>query len=295
MKENYVCKSLETHLFFGRIMKEHAFFLKAGFTPANPDFSKRAEYFKTEFERLLNDAVMLSNCNIGESVINSGEIVTEFTLNAERQSERFTGIALNRNITQKEIQLKSGCECAPRNNLYMRVKQLNARSLELLKGLIDFKEKILQNVLNCNMFTANYPLLIEHIIREAKQYQKYIKMLENGEYLQDDIMLQNECFWNRIMMEHALFIRGLLDPAEAELIDTANGFAEDYKALLDKCRNMQESAYKAESLSETLKLKDFKTAGVRGIEQCRIRSVILPLLADHVLREANHYIRLLNA
>ena len=35
----YVSKSLELHLFFGRIMKEHALFLRAGFTPANPDFS----------------------------------------------------------------------------------------------------------------------------------------------------------------------------------------------------------------------------------------------------------------
>ena len=31
------------------------------------------------------------------------------------------------------------------------------------------------------------------------------------------------------------------------------------------------------------------------IERCKIRSLILPLLADHVLREANHYIRLLEA
>ena len=37
----------------------------------------------------------------------------------------------------------------------------------------------------------------------------------------------------------------------------------------------------------------FKAAGTKGIQSCEIRSVILPLLADHVLREANHYIRLL--
>ena len=30
------------------------------------------------------------------------------------------------------------------------------------------------------------------------------------------------------------------------------------------------------------------TAGAKGISGCRIRSVILPLLANHVLREANH-------
>lgn len=41
-----------------------------------------------------------------------------------------------------------------------------------------------------------------------------------------------ECFWNRIMMEHALFIRGLLDPSEAELIDSADEFAKDYSELL---------------------------------------------------------------
>ena len=37
------------------------------------------------------------------------------------------------------------------------------------------------------------------------------------------------------------------------------------------------------------------TGGAKGISGCKIRSVILPLLADHVLREANHYIRLLSA
>ena len=43
----------------------------------------------------------------------------------------------------------------------------------------------------------------------------------------------------------------------------------------------------------TQKFRDFKRAGVEGIETCRIKSIILPLLADHFLREANHYLRLL--
>lgn len=43
----------------------------------------------------------------------------------------------------------------------------------------------------------------------------------------------------------------------------------------------------------TQKFRDFKQAGAEGIETCKIKSIILPLLADHVLREANHYLRLL--
>ena len=48
-----------------------------------------------------------------------------------------------------------------------------------------------------------------------------------------------------------------------------------------------------ETLNKTIQLKNFKKAGTEGIASCKIRSIILPLLADHVLREANHYIRLL--
>lgn len=39
--------------------------------------------------------------------------------------------------------------------------------------------------------------------------------------------------------------------------------------------------------------RDFKAAGTSGIIGCDIRSIILPLLADHILREANHYLRIL--
>ena len=38
------------------------------------------------------------------------------------------------------------------------------------------------------------------------------------------------------MMEHALFIRGLLDPSEEELIETADEFAKDYRELLEQAR-----------------------------------------------------------
>ena len=109
-------------------------------------------------------------------------------------------------------------------------------------------------------------------------------------------MQTKEIFWNQIMMEHALFIRGLLDPTEKELITAADEFAEDYKKLLkmakeQDCRAINMLSEK--SLEETIKYREFKTAGTDGILKCKIESLILPLLADHVLREANHYIRVL--
>ncbi len=294
--QNYVRDSLELHLFFARIMKEHSLFLQAGFMPISNDYICEAQWYKGEFEKLLSDTVRLSNCMICPDVLNSGEIVTQYTFGAERKTSELTGIVIDTNITLQQLRLQ------PMNNSYLDpnvanyVCYLNNRAMQLLDGLINLKERILRDVLSCKLFTANYPLLIEHIIREAKLYRQYVAMLLNGQNITCEDKKQIELFWNQIMMEHALFIRGLLDPTEEELISTADNFAKQYEQLLQEARNMTDETIKSitdKTITETTKYRDFKKAGTEGIVGCQIRSIILPLLADHVLREANHYLRLL--
>lgn len=289
----YVVKSLELHLFFARIMKEHAFFLQVGFTPAAAAFSERAASFQKEFETLLRDTVALAGGIAGKEVISSGEIVTEFTVWAEKQTECFTGIPIDKEITNQTLCLKPGALRRDLGQMQGKVRRLNRTALRLLGGLIELKENILKCVLNCELFTLNYPLLIEHILREAKLYRRYVELLERDGDLSLGSMKENECFWNQIMMEHAQFVRGLLDPCETELFCTADRFAKEYGRLLEKSRNATQNAQPCESLAQTVRFRDFKIAAEQGIQQCKIRSIILPLLADHVLREANHYIRLL--
>ncbi len=292
--DHYVQESLELHLFFGRIMKEHSLFLKAGFTPANSEFSAKAEFYRREFETLLNRAVSLANGIISREVLNSGELVTAFTYTAERQTQTFTGIPINSGITERELGLSCGNSDISESK-FCQTRKLNETAARLLDGLISLKEAVLDRVRRCQMFTMNYPLLLEHIIREAKLYRSYLQQLETEGTICGDAMKESECFWNQIMMEHALFIRGLLDPTETELIQSANQFAEDYGMLLQKCRGAQNRTMhlSMNSLSETKKFRELKAAGTQGITACKIRSLILPLLADHVLREANHFIRLL--
>lgn len=290
----YVKKSLELHLFFGRIMKEHAIFLEAGFTKANSDFANAAEGYKNEFENILSRTTNLSRGIISQDVLCSQEIVTLYTLDAEKQTQDLTGIAIDEMITQRQLQLQNSYYCFE-SYLYSQVQQLNCQVLQLLEDYIHFKESLIHYVSSCQMFTINYPLLLEHILREAKLYYQYLTHYENNN-LCDDSIQQIELFWNQIMKEHALFIRGLLDPTENELIQQSHQFAKEYDALLkESCQKNQMVLPKQDDVySTTKKLRDFKEAGTKGILNCQIRSIIIPLLADHVLREANHYLRLLS-
>lgn len=230
----------------------------------------------------------------------SGEVFTEFTAMAERQTTRLAKVPIDFRITQAEERLRAGCgkymdhEMADRMDC--QIRRLNQCVLQLLNGLIMFKKQILREVTSCRLYTANYPLLIEHIIREAELYRQIITMLEEGNCISQENIAETEMLWNQIMMEHALFICGLLDPTECELIEIADTFAGDYCQLLEEARQQDCRAMNAltrKTLKTTERYRDFKAAGAKGITGCDIRSVILLLLADHVLREANHYLRIL--
>lgn len=292
----YVKLSLETHLFFGRIMKEHSLFLLAGFPEGETEMRKQADWFRKEFEDGLGRAVQLSDGVVGDSILESGEIVTEFTHKAERQTERLAGIPIDSRITEAEQKLRSGCRFMVNQNMVRNVRMLNRRMLSLVNGLIEFKERILREVKECRLYTSNYPLLVEHILREARLYRSIISELEQRGRVSAKNLRETEMFWNQIMMEHAQFIQGLLDPTECELIETAEGFAKDYRRLLKEAKEQDMRALEEmtkRSIRITKDYQQFKSAGTEGIVECQIRSVILPLLADHVLREANHYLRIL--
>lgn len=299
LNKDFARQSLELHLFFGRIMKEHSFFLELGFTPKDSDYTQQADTFRREFDILLSDVVSVSNGVVSPDVLKSGEVFTPYTLNAEMASSYYTDVQIPTEITKAEMDLMGGRNFPINQNLNHTVYAINQRAIELTSSLIHLKSNILSNVLSCKMFTVNYPLLIDHIMREANLYLKMIKRLQSGEDFDiENESLEQELFWNRIMAEHAKFIRGLLDPTENDLIITANNFGNEFDQLTEEAKAAMDntiptSQLTVASLTATQAIRDFKAQGTQGLLECKVRSIIIPLLGDHTLREANHYLRLL--
>ncbi|MGD9676991.1 MAG: DUF2935 domain-containing protein [Vulcanibacillus sp.] len=296
---DFVRQSLEIHLFFARIMKEHSFFLGVGFTPRDNNFTQQAEVFQREFDRLLGEVVSLSNGVVSPSVLQSGEVITPYTLKAEMTSSYFTGVKISTELTKAEAGLMGGELRVINPILEQRVFLINQGAISLINALIQFKATILANVLSCKMFTVNYPLLIDHTMREAKFYLRIVQRLQNRENINiEREAIEQELLWNSIMAEHSKFIRGMLDPTEDELINIANNFAKEFDKLTAEAKAVMDMTLPIEkvtddSLKATKEIRDFKEQGTQGLLECKIKSIIIPLLADHTLREANHYLRLL--
>lgn len=291
-REEFIRISLETNLFFQRIMKEHLLFIETSLQPVETSLIEEARILKQSFEELLAETVIYADGVISQQVIRSNEIVTPYTLRAEEVTKELTGASIDTSITEAELDLVSGPNGEYSQCLENLVCSINTRSLNLVDEVIAFQKDVLDLALSCRIFITLYPEILEHITGEAIYYRNMLESLQNR-MLPETTLCEKLDFWNTTMGEHAQFIDGLLDPSEKDLKETAQNLAEKFEKLVGECIRLPERKILLKSLEATEEVRNFKRTATEGLLECEIKSIILPLLADHVLREANHYLRLL--
>lgn len=136
-QKDYIRLSLELHLFFDRIMKEHSIFLEASFLDKDNDLKRIASEFQETFSNILNNVISIADGNISESLLLSNEFVTNNTITAERLTSDLSGISIDNNITKKELNLKSGNIIAS-EQLINEISSINRKTLPAIENLIYF-------------------------------------------------------------------------------------------------------------------------------------------------------------
>ncbi|MDQ6419117.1 DUF2935 domain-containing protein [Paenibacillus sp. LHD-117] len=250
MSDAFVARSLDEIRFWSRIMKEHSLFLKLGFRCEDTQLIAEANQFYGLFEEI------------------------------ERRSHSFpAGVDPN------------------------QIRRFNAEVHNAASHIWAFKRKVLGLILSCQLPGGNnFPLLVDHVSREAMYFRNRLEELNSGrlEPLPDAIIDEN-VFFLRIMADHAKFIGHLLDPSERQLVEQARNFSHDFDMLLFQAKDLESMRPESQTVPlldqfldqnrvSVKSLRDFKQTAKDLIEACRIKSIIHPLLADHVFREAERFL-----
>lgn len=186
------------------------------------------------------------------------------------------------------------------------VRTLNQTSIELTKSFACFKTMVLDRIITCGPAKIggyNFPLLIDHVRREAVAFVSRLEALQTGRVEPLALtIVRDQTFWHRIMADHAKFILHLLDPSERDFVEQANNFsllfdnkrlqALDLKSMLEPNFAVYPilRRFTRDSLTAATRIRDFKAAATKLIADCELLSVIPELLADHVRREAEMFV-----
>ncbi len=291
-RSEFIKKSLETNLFFLRIMKEHLIFMEASLPSINEGLIQEASILKKSLEMLLDETVDLAFGAVSKATLDSNELTTTYTLETEEVTSTLTGIPIDTAITKKTMNLYSDPDFDYTLKLEKQLENINCRAKNLTEEVLDLKSNMLKLILECKVFSTMYSEMLEHIIQEAMIYLDNLEALLNHEVMETTLCKELN-FWNHIMGAHAEFIDSMLGPSEKDLKHKAERFIKIYEMLVEDCIRCSRRHMIDKSTRATKDFKAYKAAATEGILNCEIRSIIPPLLADHVLREANHYLGIL--
>lgn len=187
-----------------------------------------------------------------------------------------------------------------------QVQAFNSEVYQAAAAIWGYKRKVLGLTLSCQIRHNNFPLLVDHISREAAYFANRLKELNEGKLAPEpDTVIEENVFFLKIMADHAKFIGHLLDPSERKLVEQAREFSHDFDQLvfqaidLDSMRPQSEtkpilSQFLNQNKVSVASLRDFKKTARELIEACRIKSNIHPLLADHTFREAERFLEIID-
>jgi hypothetical protein len=163
---------------------------------------------------------------------------------------------------------------ADRNSL----TAFNRPTIELVRRFLDVKRRMEKAQESGQLKSLAWPTFFEHVALEGERFANRLEKFSQGKVELDRSEVVD--FWSRIMADHADFVAHLLDPEEKALIQKAMGAGTAWRAV----KSSGASEKKVESSLD--ELIAFKKTAQKGVEAGQIKSIIHPLLADHVIREA---------
>jgi len=239
------------------------------------------------------DETLLQEARFWTGIMKEHALFIELGLPADRRDLRAEAARFNRLFARLERALD-------------RTSRLGGRLLQHLQralvAFINFKERLLRLLLACRLpGGALYPLLIDHITREAKRFLHLLSKPEPENRLH--ALLNEQVFWLRVMKEHAAFVRQLLDPSERTLIAQAEEFVIIFSRLSETANEFESMAsanppsfntvrrFTNEVIQQTIALRNFKAAAYELLLECQLLGIFSsPLLADHIRREADKFL-----
>lgn len=152
------------------------------------------------------------------------------------------------------------------------------------KNLADFSKDVLARQRAGEWLGWLFPLFVDHTLRELIYF---VARVWEGGLPRELTYCQNITF----MKEHAEFAAQLLDPTATDLIQTADALGHEFNSLQDGCQALTASYIDLGKKAGEKLDEYFRTQPVSAASG---KSVIHPVLAEHVVREGQRFLDTMN-
>jgi hypothetical protein len=285
---DFIRRSLEENRFWLRIMNEHALFLSEGFSRRDSDLIREANRFFTLFDQLLAEL---------ESLPPSEEAVFRFNVRVIQAVKAF------RDFKQEVLNLVILCRIVG-FNLPLLIDHIRREAEFFITVLVKLNqgidEPIAAEVVRENVFWLRIMADHSRFIRNLLDPSERQLVQASQEFAQDFDQLLAQARDLSSMIEGVspvLVVVGghTLDEPSIIRLREAHEREKEREELLAPLETPPPTLirFTQDVIEATRELRDFKQTATLLLRECKVLSILNPLLADHVRREAEKFLAVL--
>jgi hypothetical protein len=184
--------------------------------------------------------------------------------------------------------------------------ELSQHAYALVESFRQYKLYLINAHLECKVKIGLPPSFINHMVNEIEEYMRVLSYLVRGEIPSKLHPVHHHNIWLLDAKGHADALQGELDPTESMLLKKTEEFSKTFESFYIKAREMAGFLRARQDLFPALREFDKETSAeivlfhgfLNELQElrldCRRLGTLMPLLTDHMAREACYYLLKIN-
>ena len=293
-EKEYFLQSLVTNLYYIRTLRGYVARIGLSLPSIYQEYFNRGREIAKRAEDINKRLEPYQNNSLPKDVIESGIIVTPYTLQLELLTERLFKIDVDTAITEKQLNLIPG-DITPTEQQVTDMEKINNDAYTLANDFIKFAKEMHSIIENQDIFAFYYNTINLYIMEDANLYISSLERLRERATVNPSYVIDNQYFGTLSMQTIATLIRGEIDPIHKDVFDEANNFVIEYQNILTKYENMvitpeNQKNMTLDSLEVAERFKRFVEQCIERLLSKEISFISPPLTKDNELTSVNFFI-----
>jgi len=283
-------ESLANHLYFGGSIRSFCSTIGLTFFKNNQDYIDRAIALGYRATDIINKAILLMNKELASEVLNSDVYITPYTKKLDLLTQELFNISLLIQIDKDIEILKSRGEVSFNEEYMKKIDDLNNLAISLINDFKEFCNEIRINLDNQELFSYLYPDFFNYMYDEISVYGRDIDRIKSKKDYTKFYLNEFTYYFNELLRESALYIRGLLDTKYQDVFDMASFYVNAFSNLTEKYLKSNNADLSIETEKLVVNYKKFVSDTIEKLLISKVYFITPPLTLDNFLTNINVYL-----
>lgn len=286
-------QSLYNHIYFAGSIRSFCSTIGLTFLKNNEEYINKAIALGFRSSDIINKTLLLMNKELAKNVLDNDIYITPYTKDISLLTQKLFEISLVIQI-DKDIQILNTREEVVFNEETMeKINNLNNESLSLINDFKMFCQEIKMKIESGELFSYSYPDFFNYMYDEISVYGRDIERILSKKDYTDFYISEYAYYFNELLRESALYIRGFLDTKEGDIFDMASYYINAFANLTEKYLKNDSDNLNVESEKLVINYQKFVSGVIEKLLKSKISFITPPITLDNFLTNINVYLFLM--